>query len=437
MGNPNFSGVFGNTASDVAGVGRTLIKDSQADQEKKRAQALQDSLAKLQFDKFGYEQKHDTDVAGATAAENATDNTRLQQQLDATIEGNKATRDATEVNRLRLDADRDESRKGIQDFRTAMVGLRTRGLDQADTRIAQAGTRATLTAPDENGDRWFVSPITHQGSRAMIQPDGSLAPEDPHIFGEHLQAGGHPMPGAGAKPTPASQGAGVAPDGAPEHPIQPGSTQVPADTHGATTAVPPSHPMKGPTPQNERNTAATFAQLKGLFGEIKAGMESVKYQPPGAATQFGLEMTKGQGAIPLVPNSIEKIVGNNAVGMFAPKYQNLETSYNALSTFLTQMITGAQMSQQEADRIRNLVAMRSGDTAQTIATRMREAQGIIDAAEAKVSPRASGGGGAPAPTGAPKGQGGTPEAKAYYDSLKAQGMSPDQALAETDKVYPR
>lgn len=436
MGQPNFSGVLGNTASDVAGVGRNLIKDSQADAEKKRAQALQESLAKLQFDKFGYDQKHDTDVASASALEHGLDNTRADRQLDATIEGTKATRDALEADRQRRDADRDESRKGLQDFRTAMVGFAGRRADQADRRIDQTGGRATLSVPDENGDRWFVNPITQRGSRAMIQADGSLAPEDPSVLGAHLQAGGHPMPGAGAKPTAASQGAGVAPDGTPEHPIQPGSTQVPADTHGTTTHVPPAHPMKGPTPQNERNTAATFQQLKGLFSEVTNGLKSVDYKPQGALTDFGIAMSKG-GQIPVVPDAVEKIVGNNALGIFAPKYQNLETSYNALSTFLTQMITGAQMSQQEADRIRNLVAMKSGDTPQTISTRLREAQGIIDAAEAKVSPRASGGGGAPAPTGAPKGQGGTPEAKAYYDSLKAQGMSPDQALAETDKAYPR
>jgi hypothetical protein len=435
LGGLSYKGAYGGVAGDIGGALSQLGADAKAEQERKQKLALEASLRTQDQEWKQRSFDQDTSRYAAQEADRKADNERLTASDAQRAREHTESLAALATERAERNQDRDATRDENSKFREALVGLAGRRADQADVRINQNANKAPLGPPDENGDRWFTNPITHRATRAMIGADGTVVPEHPEVLADAHAAGGHAMPAAAAAPTPAAQGAGVDPTGQGDKPVQPGSTQTPADTHATTTQAPAAHPLKAPTPQNERSIAATYDQLQGLFTDVTAQMQGVGYEPPSALTQFGINMTKGGGAIPGVPDGLEKIAGNTAVGKFAPKYQTLETSYNSLSTFLTQMITGAQMSQQEADRIRSLVATYTGDTPGTIQLRLKQAQGIIDAARAKVSPRAGGGTEAPAPA-ARAALPPSPEAIAHYKSLIAGGMSPEQAEAETDAKFP-
>lgn len=432
LGKVNYKGTLGSTAGDLSSVIGDFVAQGKKEKDQRTKDALDQALLKV---KQGEADVNSKTLEHAISQDDRNFGFKQTEHTDA-LENQRLAREGLEQNRHTLDENADLTRGMLE-------RLGTRRADQTDERISQAGQRIQMAGmkgyfqTDQNNDTYYYNPVTKKGSKLSFDANGDLVPDHP---GAITPGGLTPMqpvgqPAAAAPATAAAQGHGVKPDGAPMQPIQPGATEKPAEAHIATADAPPGKPFKKPVPQNERNVAATFQQLKGLFGDVSNQIAGVNYQPPGALTQFGIEMTKG-GQIPMVPDAIEKIAGNTGVGMFAPKYQTLETSYNSLSTFLTQMITGAQMSQQEADRIRSLVAMKAGDTPATVQLRLKQAQGIIDAAEARVSPRAGAGDGS-ATSVATKGQGGGPEAKAHYDSLRAQGMSPEQALAETDKVYPR
>lgn len=437
LGKVNYKGTMGSTSGDLSSVIGQFVAQGKAEKEQATKDALDQALLGVKKSELGLQTK--------TLEHNVANDDRnfgfKQLEHGDTVENQRLAREGLEQNRHTLDENADLTRGMLE-------RLGNRRADQGDQRIAQAGERIQIAGKkgyfqtDQNNDTYYYNPTTGKGSKLSFDANGDLVPDHP---GAITPGGMTPMqpvsqpvsqPAAAAPATAATQGHGVKPDGAPTQPIQPGATEKPTEAHTVTADAPPGKPFKKPVPQNERNVAATFQQLKGLFSDVTGQIQGVNYQPPGPLTQFGIEMSKG-GQIPMVPDAIEKIAGNTGVGMFAPKYQTLETSYNALSTFLTQMITGAQMSQQEADRIRSLVAMKTGDNPATVQLRLKQAQGIIDAAEAKVSPRAGGSDGSAPTAVATTGKGGGPEAKAHYDSLRAQGMSPEQALAETDKVFPR
>lgn len=388
----DYRGAFGGTGGDIARVVQQFAEAAKADKLAKDKLALEASLRQQdqEWKQRKFDQDADQFTSTYTAGQDKIRADRNQHEADQKQHDDEFQQQlqATMSNRDELNQDRDA-------MRGVVTELGKRRGDQADARLTLQSRQGQFKT-EANGDVYFYAPGSLKGTKMTVAADGTMVPEHPEAIGGYVPpaahaAGGHAAPPA-PEPTP-----GVAADGAPQKPVQPGTTQHDSTAAHTAPSVPDAKPFRAATPQTELNTAATFQQLKGLFSDVRKNVEAVHAKPPGALTQLGIDVTKN-GLINGIPDPIEKIGANVAMGAFAPKYQTLENSYNALSTFLTQMITGAQMSQQEADRIRSLVAMRAGDNPVQIAQRLEEAQGIIDAAGARVSPRASAsGGGSPAP----------------------------------------
>lgn len=390
----DYRGAFGGTGGDIARVVQQFAEAAKADKLAKDKLALEASLRQQdqEWKQRKFDQDADQFTSTYTAGQDKIRADRNQHEADQKQHDDEFQQQlqATMSNRDELNQDRDA-------MRGVVTALGQRRGDQADARLTLQSRQGQFKT-EANGDVYFYAPGSLKGTKMTVAADGTMVPEHPEAIGGYTPptahaAGGHSAPATPpANPTPA-----VAADGAPQQPVQPGTTQHDSTAAHAAPSVPDAKPFRAPTPQTELNANATFQQLKGLFNDVKTNVAAVHSKPPNGLTQIGIDMSKN-GMIPGVPDQLEKIGANMAVGAFAPHYQTLETAYNSLSTFLTQMITGAQMSQQEADRIRSLVAMRAGDTPESVALRMQQAEGIIATAEARVSPRAAAsGGGSPAP----------------------------------------
>lgn len=194
-------------------------------------------------------------------------------------------------------------------------------------------------------------------------------------------------------------------------------------------------PVLGQPGQGEFNAKSSFETLKPLFSDVK-GMMAKLGAPPNVGQQFALDQSRT--APTGIMGSLENILGNKATEHFAPEYQALDQAITGFTTVIGQMVSGQAISEPEAQRLRTLVGWRAGDTPEKVQLRLKEAEDIINAAEIRAG-RLAGTPGMASPTTPPAagGKGGSPEAKAYYDSLRSAGKSADEALQMTDAKYPR
>lgn len=188
--------------------------------------------------------------------------------------------------------------------------------------------------------------------------------------------------------------------------------------------------LQGAPTSSELSSESAFTALDPIFKDIKSRMTTLGH-PPDMGQQFALDQSKT--APTGVMGSLENILGNKAAGKFAGDYQGLDQATTAFSTLLGQMISGQAISEAEASRLRGLIAWRAGDSPEKIQARLTEAEQIINAARVKAY-RAKGLGGVPDTGGAAP----APAAQSqqdYYNSLRAKGLSADDALAQTQSKF--
>jgi hypothetical protein len=125
--------------------------------------------------------------------------------------------------------------------------------------------------------------------------------------------------------------------------------------------------------QSERDARASFDNLQDTFEQLDANMAKVGYRAPSIAIQTGLDASKYTG----VGGSVVRSLANTAVGKLAPEYQLVQHSIDALGTLVTKMVTGAQMSEPEAQRIMNILRSTAGDDPALVQQKLQQVRTII------------------------------------------------------------
>jgi hypothetical protein len=230
-------------------------------------------------------------------------------------------------------------------------------LDVAGMRGAQGSGRDYVIQQGPDGRVWRVNKVTGMADEVHISPDGSVT------VGDQSQAGAGPqLIGSGARPG-----------------------------------------------QGELESAAAYNNLQTQFDQYKANLAKVGNQPPSIGTQFLMDGSKSTGLGPI--SSLTRSLSNTALGSHDPNYQLLQQSLDALGTTVIKMVTGAQMSEPEAQRIMNILRTSAGDTPEKVMQNIETVQNIINSQRVKLNRAGtmlnnptSGGAQAPAAAPAPAGK---------------------------------
>lgn len=134
--------------------------------------------------------------------------------------------------------------------------------------------------------------------------------------------------------------------------------------------------------QGEKGAAASYQNLQTQFDKYKEVLGQVGNQPPGIGTQFLMDQTKASGLGPI--SSLQRSLSNTVLGNTAPDYQLVQQAVDALGTSVIKMVTGAQMSEPEAQRIMNILRTTAGDTPEKVMQNLETVQNIINSERVKL-----------------------------------------------------
>lgn len=399
MGNPNFSGVFGNTASDVAGVGRTLIKDAQADQEKKRAQALQDSLAKLQFDKFAYDQKHDTTQDALQTQWHAADDTRAQAALDETIHSHKES----QLDRDTAEREREQNHRTMEGLTRMGLGLRGDMKDIATERLNR-GTPLSIYDPATQKTH-IVIYHPNTGVFDPVEQDNTGLPVNTG-HGFDPAPGKPPAKGAGVQPLPPAPTAEAMPkpgikapvDGeahpthVPDEPVAAAGAgnagvvdtpRVVKDSKGFAHQM-TNKPVMGkdmmPT-QTERNAVKGAMGLSDVWGQYEQNFKKMLGKPPSMVDNALYSAAWSDDPKISIP-------ANEALGKVDPDLQEFIQSAHTLSGMLGWDMAGKRTSHQVIELVNRMHIPVAGDTPEKFMQMHENIKQFVRNSQKATAPRA-------------------------------------------------
>ncbi len=319
----NFNGAFGNDAQALGSAFANIAKGRSAETERRRQAALEAALQRLKEEELGLSQRRvaqgDTELA-QSAERIALD------QLRANQEGGRIAAEQVRFGEgLNLDRDRlaQEASEGALDRasreKIASIGARSRE-NVAEMRQVGSG-RDFITFQDIKGKFWRLNKLTNQLDRIVVPTEADLPHESSTSDGQLL--------GSGAR---ASQG--------------------------------------------ELTAAASYNNLEDALKNLENNMAAVAFQAPGIGTQLLLDATKFTGFGPI--SSLTRSGANTILGNQSPAYQKIQQSIDALGTMVVKMVTGAQMSEPEAQRIMNILRSVAGDPPDLVQQRLQTVREIIE-----------------------------------------------------------
>lgn len=153
--------------------------------------------------------------------------------------------------------------------------------------------------------------------------------------------------------------------------------------------------------QGEREAAAAWQNLESAVEQLDQQMAAVDYTPPSMAEQVALDAAQSPGSG--IGSSVKRGLANSYLGKRAPQRQQIEQSVKTLGTLVVKMVTGAQMSEPEAQRIMGILRTVAGDQPELAKQKIETVREIIRGQRIKLGRAASmvGGGDAAQPTQMP------------------------------------
>lgn len=391
----SYSGAFGSDAGDLSKAAAAFMAGRKQEEAARQQQAMQDALLALRQreadqgdarlnldrDKMG-EDRHQFDVnTGLTREKMGQDNNQFGQRLG--FDRDKMGQDASEGAANRASAER-IARIGAAS-RENVAGMR-------NTSNPRDWVVKEIQDPANPGQTVIVRANKQTGLAYRMKLDDTGNLTQTEMTPQEVQA--------------ISGQLGSAP------------TQAPQPVQGTD--------MSGPANQGEREAAASYSNLQTQFDKYKEILGHVGNQAPGWGTQFLMDRTKDSGFGPIT--SLTRSLSNIVLAKHDPDYQQVQQAVDALGTSVIKMVTGAQMSEPEAQRIMNILRLSSGDTPETVAQKLETVQNIINSERAKLGRMGGHTAAQRAPSAAP-----APSAKSpadRWEELRAQGLSPDAATAQ-------
>jgi hypothetical protein len=139
--------------------------------------------------------------------------------------------------------------------------------------------------------------------------------------------------------------------------------------------------------QGERDAAAAYSNLDSALKQLETQMGGVGYAAPTIPEQVAIDAAKGTGTG--VISSFKRSVANTYLGKNAPERQAIEQSVKTLGTLIVKMVTGAQMSEPEAQRIMGILSTVAGDRPELAKQKIESVKDIIRGQRVKLG-RAAG-----------------------------------------------
>lgn len=321
-----YTGTMGNDLNSLAGMAAGLAKGRASEIERQRQAALDAALQKLRESELGLRREGlDLERRGQDQA-----GARFAGEQVRWAEGNNLDRDK-EANDLSEGAANRASAEKV-----ARIGAQSREA-VANTRGAAAGSgRDYVIREDDKGNVWRVNKVTGRADKVTVDVDGNMA----LLPASDSEQAAMQLTGVGARPS-----------------------------------------------EGEKGAAAAYGNLQTTFDALKQNMATVGNTPPSIGEQVALDASKDPGTG--LFGSLKRALGNTYVGNNAPERQRIQQSVDALGTMVVKMVTGAQMSEPEAQRIMNILRTVAGDTPENIQQKLATVQDIINNEKVKLG-RAAG-----------------------------------------------
>jgi hypothetical protein len=138
-------------------------------------------------------------------------------------------------------------------------------------------------------------------------------------------------------------------------------------------------PVVGVPTQGERQATGNAESLDAAYKILDENFKAVGYKAPNIPTQVGMDASKQTGMGPLT--SLTRALANTAVGKYAPEYQKVNNALDSFGSLLVKLMTGAQMSEPEAQRIFNIIKPVAGDQPEVVQQKLQQARNIVEASK--------------------------------------------------------
>jgi hypothetical protein len=417
-----YDGTNGNMWSDLGDLLGGFVQDARVQAEQKRKDALDAAMAAMkqaEFERQGKQIDYQMNRDRIGDQFKSADDNRAERQLQASMEQNQLSRDALQSEREQRRQEREQNEAALEAYRNRTGDQRDRQLGQGDTRIAQQAQKGSFWEDDQH-NVWY-KPNLGNGAAVQMERNPSTGEMRPvrQVAGQApAQPSGNLRPIAYTGDSQAQSPQGQAPS-----PQAPGSGW---EAVQGKSAIPT---------QGEREAKSAYDTLEPLFGNVIKSMGDVGFTPPSVGTQLAVDASRQPRES--FKGSLVATLGNEALGKYHPDYQKYYVATNALSTFLTKMITGAQMSAPEAERIKNLIEWKAGDNPATVKDRIAQAAQIISAARERAGRAQTYGQSQPTPQGPDNAAVAEPDnPRQYWDYQRRNGKTPEEATQMTLQKFP-